>query len=218
MTQIQNWMRIHQYERDYFNLIYRYYSAHATAYICTYYHLDIPNSCLDTTVLDAGAYERIGNLTGLVWEKITLFPIYNTSTINSNFLADERGFGKFDQQTEFNFPSVYGITPTTLDLVYFEVLILNENQQTQNKSLYHITNFEKSTNTDFTFWKVLLKIDDDKKDQLELQLNKNLTFVDYEKTIYTINKSINLYTQLQKNANLNLNEYYLKNIGYYTGF
>ena len=85
---MQNWLRLYHYPADYLNLVYRYYAAHGIAYICTYYHLDIPNSTLDTEILDAGSYEIIGDLSGLVWEKITMLPIYNTDQIQPSFLTN----------------------------------------------------------------------------------------------------------------------------------
>ena len=213
---MQNWARIQQYPADYLNLVYRYYASHGIAYICTYYHLDIPNSTLDKEVLDAGSYETIGNLSGLCWEKITLLPIYNTEQIQPAFSADERGFGKHEQVTSLNFPTLYNIQPTARDFIHFEELPLNQgNLPSTEAPLYQVINFEKATNTFFSFWKVNAKVSWYTKSQIEANVREVFAFVDYEKQIYQIDTAQMLFKLLEKNTKLGTNKYYREQVGWY---
>jgi len=100
----QNWYSIRHYSNEYLHTIYQYYAAAGISYICTYYSLNIPGSVVDTSILDAGSYEITGELSGWLWNRIMLFPVYNTETIQNTFVSDERGMGKFDQVSSFNFP------------------------------------------------------------------------------------------------------------------
>jgi hypothetical protein len=213
---MQNWLRLQHYPADYLNLVYRYYAAHGIAYICTYYHLDIPNSTLDKEVLDAGSYETIGDLSGLVWEKIAMLPIYNTDQIQPAFLADERGFGKHEQTTMLNFPTLYGIQPTAKDFIHFEELPLNNgNTPNVESPMYQVVNFEKATNTFFSFWKVAAKVSFYTKPQVEANVREVFAFVDYEKQIYQIDTAQMLFKLLEKNTKLGTNKFYRDQVGWY---
>lgn len=214
---IQNWYNLRHYPADYLNLVYNYYATCATSYLCTYYHLDIPHSCADVTQLDAASYHMTGDLSGLVWEKITMFPIYNTEQIIPPFTADERGFGKFDQRSSFNFPTLYGITPTTHDYIFFEELVLNTNQESVSYPIYRVDNFEKATDSLITFWKLYFKSNYLTKDQLEEHVRQVYSFVDYQKKIYALDDSITLYKQMEKNEKIDLGQFYQKQFGYYVG-
>lgn len=214
---MQNWLRLYHYPSEFLELVYRYYAAHGVAYICTYYHLDIPRSIADVSVLDAASYHEVGDLSGLTWEKITLFPIYNTDQIQPTFMGEERGFGKFDQISGFNFPEIYGLVPTTHDHVFFEELVLNNDRQPVNHAMYRVKNFEKATNTFVTFWKVSLKVDWKTKTQIEDHVFRVYSFFDYEKRIYPLDTATSLYTLLEKNEALGHNNFFKDTVGYYFG-
>lgn len=213
---MQNWLRQQKYPRDFLEFVYEYYAKHGVAYICTYYHLDIPNSDLDKTELEAGSYEIIGDLSGLKWEKITLLPIYNTESIQPSFMADERGVGKFDQTTSFDVPSTYGITPTFTDFVLFDEIILNDGGvSTDTSPIYRVSNIEKATNTQISFWKMTLNISQFTKTQLDSQTRETYSFVDYEKQIYQIDDATEMYTLLSKNNSLDLKSRFKDSLGLY---
>ena len=225
-TSSQKWMNIRQYTNEYLELVYRYYAEAGISYICTYYNLNIPESVTDTTILDAGSYETTGELSGLRWNRIMLFPVYNTETVQNTFIADERGMGKFDQITTFNFPTVYGLKPNIHDFVIFEDVNLNEDQiykqqsitdyyKQSKKPVYEVINFEKATNTDVTFWKTNLKIDQQTKIRLDQQLSGDYTYFDLEKHIYKTPETSFLYKMLEKNRLLDANDFYRKNCGFY---
>jgi len=216
----QNWERLHYYPNDYLNLVYNFYARHKTdAFLCTYYRLDLQNSVCDKTLLDAAAYEETGDLSGLVWEKILLFPVYNVEYIDTSFIADERGFGQFEQVSSFNFPNTYDFYPTTWDYVNFQAIVLNKNQE-ENKpdpSLYRVVHIGSSTNTFITFWKVNLKSHHTRIFEIENQVRETFAFFDYEKRIYPAESEVTLYNMIKKNSELQLNNYYKENLGFYFG-
>jgi hypothetical protein len=213
---MQNWLRLQHYPADYLNLVYRYYAAHGVSYICNYYHLDLPSSTADLEVLDSGAYEVLGELSGYCWEKITLLPIYNTEQIQPVFEADERGFGKFNQSSSLNFPTLYNIQPTATDFIQFVEPKLNESDAPSIDSpLYRVVNFEKATNSFFSFWKLSLQVSEFTLTKLEKQLRAIFSFVDYEKQIYDIDTATLIYRLLDKNQTSKVKDYYNERIGFY---
>jgi len=226
LENMQKWFSIREYSHDYLQSVYRYYADCGISYICTYYHLYLPTSTFDADVLDAGSYELTGDMSGMRWNKILLFPVYNIEQIQNQFTADEKGFGKFDQVSSFNFPSIYGISPQIHDFVQFEETILNDNNDqynlgiidndhSSNLPIYQIINFEKATNTSVSFWKCNLKISHYKEQELDQQINNNYTFLDLEKRIYESSDAAMLYSILEKNKSLDGNIYYKPDSGFY---
>lgn len=214
---IQKWTRIKWYSEDFLNLVYRYYAQHGIAYICTYYHLDLTNSICDKDILDAASYEDIGDWSGLVWEKILMVPMYNTEQVSINFFADERGFTKSEQKTSFNFPTLYGIIPTSKDFVVFEEVVLNKNYSSTQVPVFQVVNQERATNTWFDFWRVNMDVSHWEKSQLDQQVRETFIFIDYEKQIYPATIGQVLYSNMQKNTNVKLNDFYRHDIGVYFG-
>jgi len=224
----QKWFNVATYTNEYLETVYRYYADAGISYICTYYSLNIPESVLDTTILDAGSYETTGELSGLRWNRIMLFPIYNTETVQNTFISDERGMGKFDQVSTFNFPTVYGLKPSIHDFVIFEDVQLDEDpsQEYRQKSItdfykqskkpvYQIVHFEKATNTDVTFWKTNLKINHHTKIDLDEQLSGDYTYFDMEKHIYKTIETSFMYKMFEKNRSLEGNDFYRERCGFY---
>ena len=213
---MQNWLRFQFYPDEFLNLVYNYYAVHGVASICTYYHIDLDKSIYDNDKLESGPYEITGQLSGLRYQKINFLPIYNLEGIQPRFSADERGMTKSDQMTTFNMPTTYNIIPTEFDHVIFDSLPLRQN--TENLlTAYQITNIEKSTNTDISFWKIQLKVSFVTKGDLENHVDETFTFFDYEKKIYSAQDAILLYNLLFENDQNTLNKYYSKNSGLYLG-
>lgn len=213
---MQKWSSLRKYSQDYFNLVYKYYAACGTSYICTYYKFDIANSVIDKDILNAGSYSSMGSLSGNKWIKILFFPVYNVEQVNNAFGADERGFGKMDQITSFNFPNIYGINPLPYDHVHFEEIVLNPDDKSVNQgTLYQVKNIERATNTDITFWKVSLEADEHRKVEIENHLNDVYVFVDYEKRIYDSDKATCMFSLMEKNNKLSIDNYYKSSSGLY---
>tara|TARA_R110000824_G_scaffold145428_1_gene313708 strand:- start:875 stop:1540 length:666 start_codon:yes stop_codon:yes gene_type:complete len=215
MQQLQRWLSIRDYSSDYLNLVYNYYAAAGISYTCTYYNFDFPNSAIDKEMLDAGAFETTGEFSGNRWRKILLLPIYNVEQISNVFGNDERGVGKFEQASSFNIPSIYRIQPSPMDFVYFEETVLNDPNKKSDfvQPLYQVTNFEKATNTDRTFWKLGIAVSDHKPPELDTQLSGHYTFFDYEKKIYKTEDAVEMFKLLDKNKEIPLNDYYNERCG-----
>jgi len=212
---MQKWTRLNNYTSDYLDTVYNYYAKHGVAYPCIYYHYDIENSDVDLDVLESGAYETFGDLSGMVWEKIIMLPVYNIDQMQPTFTADERGFGKFDQISSFNMPSIYGITPTAKDFVIFSNDILNYDDQLT--TAYQVTGFEKATNTDISFWKINIKTTSRIKINADQKTRETFVFLDYEKTIYNADDSVIMLSLLDMQTNIDMNDSYSKNTNLYFG-
>ena len=211
---MQRWIRIHDYSAQYLKWVYKVYASQAPAYLCTYWNLDLPRSIYDGTVLEAASYEKIGNRSGLKWRKILFLPVFNIEQINPTFSADEEGFTKKDQVSSFWLPTEYGFQPSPWDFVKFEQHIL----QTQDDTypIYQVVNFDKSTNTKNTFWRLNLRPIYYKSTEIDTQLSQVCVFSDYEKKIYDSSTGSFLFNLLEKNQNISLiNNFYNKISGLY---
>ena len=214
---MRNWLRVQFYPNEYLKTVYDYYASHGIAYICTYYNLDFEESSMDKDVLQEGAYELTGDLSGVKWKKINMLQIYDLEAIQPRFTADERGMTKINQLSTFNIPTQYQITPTTFDHIIFDSDVLRISDD-EKLNTYQITGFEKSTNTDITFWKIGIKESFILKEALDNQTIDTYTFFDYEKKIYQTNDAILLYNMLNQNDQNKMNKYYSNNSGIIFGF
>lgn len=215
----QNWVRINHYPNDYLNLVHNYYAKHSCkSFPCTYYRLDVENSICDKDILNGGSYEDTGILSGLKWQKILLLPVYQIEQITSDFASDEQGVTQPNQISSFSFPSSYGFYPTSWDFVNFQAITLNKNEEEEvAPPLYRVNNFNKATNTAFTFYKLNIKIYHTSKIELENQVSDTYAFFDYEKRLYAIDEETKLYNILEKNSKLRLNDFFKSNLGFYFG-
>jgi hypothetical protein len=223
---MQKWFSIQGYSKDFLRLVYKYYADCGISYVGTYYSLNIPVSTTDLSILDGGSYELTGNMSGLMWNRIFMFPLYNIEYISNVFNAEERGFGKFDQISSFNFPTIYGIKPQPHDHILFEETILNDdtdeyflgvddNKHNPLTPIYQVVNFEKATNTPVSFWKCNIKISHRKEKDFDNHIYQNYVFIDQQKRIYSSDIGTRLLDLINKNGTLNINNYYKENIGYY---
>ena len=85
--------------------------------------------------------------------------------------------------------------------------------------MFRIEGVEKSTNTDFTFWKLIAHQYQSRTTANieEQQLNRVLTFLDYDKKIHLLDDATYLTKLLVKNETLRatLNDLYDTNSGLY---
>lgn len=211
---MQRWTRIHEYAEQYQKWVYQRYSVHAPGYLCTYYNLDLPNSIYDGTILDAGTYTKMGQLSGLKWRKILYMPVFWIEQIQPSFEADEEGFTKKNQISAFSLPTEYNFQPSPMDFVKFEQNFLQPENNIH--PLYQVTNIEKATNTERTFWKISVRVEFHKEDAIDNQLSQVCVFFDYNKKIYEANPGSFLFRLLDKNRNLNqIDKYFKKLSGLY---
>ena len=213
----QKWFTVDKYPIDYYELLFLYYAACGKSIQCTYYSLDLNNSTYDKSVLDAGTYEKVGDLSGLLWNKILLLQVYQPDTLTLNFTGDEKGFGKFDQLTTLWIPSIYEIRPQVHDFVHFSNIEQRGNRFKVNQPIYEVVNLEKATNAESTFWKLYLKPATFDKPEIDKQLCGNYTFINYENKMYRTDNAIFLSKIADKNHSLSGNDFFNSVSGLYLG-
>ncbi len=211
----QKWYTINEYSLDYYELLYRYYAACAPSIPITYYSLDLVNSVYDGSLLQAGAYEPTGNLSGLKWKKITMVQVYNFEQIQFNLQADETGPNFRDRMSSLWFPTIYELEPKIHDFIAFEWIKSRNDQFKEHLPMYEIINLERANSAELTFWKAQLKSTFRTKGDVENHISGRYSFVDFEKHIYTHSDAIFLQTMMVRNSNLKLNDFYKNQIGLY---
>lgn len=211
----QKWFNINSYPSDYYELLYQYYSTMGKPLPVTYYHYDLPNSVTDTEVLDAGSYELLGELSGNLWKKIILFPVFQTEQFSWNFNANEMGMGKFDQLSSVYIPSIYEIYPRIHDFIVFDHPEKRNNPYETKNPLMEVVNLEKASTGELTFWKLSIKPARHAKGEIEHQLSGNYTFIDYEKKIYRADDALYLAKMAAKNKSLEFDNFFNKRTGLY---
>ncbi len=211
----QKWLQINEYPLDYFELLYQYYSAAGIRLPVTYYNFDLPNSVKDDEVLDGGSYELMGNLSGYLWKKIMMLPVYNIEQINFALNADESGVGFQGKQTSLFIPTSYEFQPMIHDFLMYDQIMWRQDPFQADTPLYEVVNMEKASTANISFWRLTLQGSSKTKEQIEQQLSGNFTFVDYEKRIYRTSDAIHLTKQRVKNSSIPLNDFFRERIGLY---
>ena len=212
----QKFERIYDYIHEYQRLIYEFYSKDVVAFLTTYYHIDTGDTVWEDENLFGGAYEKVGSLSGIKWNKILLLPVYYIEEINTAFDAQDIGYVK-DNETHFVIPSTYGITPLPNDKLKLEQEFLRTNNDTY--PVFSVTGVEKSVNVDRLFWKLKVEVEQSvTTTQLDLQLSDTYTFFEYDKKIHSIPDAQFLTRLLAKNETLRdrlSSSLYDGNSGYY---
>lgn len=211
----QKWYHINEYPVDYFELLYQYYAACGMQVPVTYYNLDMPNSVQDCEMLMGGTYEEMGNLSGYVWKKILMLPVYNFEQVNFTLNADESGVGFHNKTSTVWIPTVYEFQPMIHDYIIYDQIQWRQDPFQADIPMYRVVNMEKASNANISFWRLTLQGASKIKEQIENQLSGNFTFVDYEKKIYRTSDAINLTKQRMKNGNLMVNKFFKEQIGLY---
>ena len=212
----QKFERIYDYIHEYQNLIYEFYSKDVVAFLTTYYHIDTGDTVWEDENLFGGAYEKVGSLSGVKWNKILLLPVYYIEEINTTFDAQDIGYVK-DNETHFVIPSTYGITPLPNDKLKLEQAFLRVSNDTY--PVFSVTGVEKSVNVDKLFWKLKVEVEQSiTTTQLDLQLADTFTFFEYDKKIHSVPDAQFLTRLLAKNETLKdrlSSSLYDSNSGYY---
>lgn len=212
---MQKWSRIYDYIHEYQQLVYDYYSKDAVAYLCTYYNIDANNTIWDDDNLFGGSYEKIGELSGIRWNKILLLPVFFIEETSTQWEGTEHGLHK-DNETSIVIPSTYNITPYTNDIIKFEQEYLRTGGDTY--PIFSVKGREASTNADRRFWKLKVSIEQSRTvDEVDKNVFNSYTFFDYDKNIHKIDDASFLTKLLAKNETLkeNLNLKFDDNSGFY---
>lgn len=207
---------IYSYIHEYQRMIYEIYADNIVPFLCTYYHIDGPETIWEDENMFAGSYDRVGEYSGIKWNKILLLPIYFSEEITTTFDGQDIGLLK-ENETSFVIPSMYGITPLPNDKIKFEQGFLRQTNDTY--PVFNVTGREKSVNTDYTFWKIRVKVEQSiTETQLNAQIQDTYVFFDYDKRIHNLTNSTFLARLLVKNENLRdrlKNIFYDRNSGFY---
>lgn len=181
---MQRYNRVYEYIHEYQELIYDYYSKHVVAFLVTYYNIDINNTVWDDENLLGGAYEPMGDLSGIKWNRILLLPVYYAEEIIPAFDAQEIGYIK-ETNTTLVIPSTYGFTPYPGDIIKLESEYLNPTNDTY--PIYRVEGIEISVNAQRRFWKLRCEVFQSRTlDDVNAQVSNTYSFVEYDKKIHTL--------------------------------
>lgn len=192
---MQQWERLYSYINDYWYLVYKYYADVANACLATYYNLDKENSVYDGEKILGGSYEILGDLSGLRWKKILLFPCFFVEEVSPTRDLSEKGMLK-PASTSIVFPSVYGVEPYTHDYVKFHQELIQPTKDIH--PLYEVTGVDLTTTGDVTFYKAKLESSKNTVDEIEKQLSYIYAFHEPTKKIYSLNIAIFLSRLIEK--------------------
>lgn len=212
---IQNYNRIYEYIHEYQNLVYDYYSKHVVAFLTTYYNLNVCETIWEDEDLMGGAYEQVGELSGIKRNKILVLPLFYSEEYSTAFDGQEIGLVK-ENETSFVMPSTYNFKPYPNDIIKLEQTFLSPNNDTF--PLFIVTGVEIHPNTERRFWKIRAKtFQSEGLSSVEEQVINTYSFVEYDKKIHTLDDSQFIARLLYKHSLLRplLNNLYDSRCGYY---
>lgn len=196
----QKYERIYDYIHEYQRLVYDFYSKDVVAFLTTYYHINTESTIWEDENIFAGSYDRVGEYSGIKWDKILLLPVYYVEDIPTAFDAQDVGYIK-ENETTFAIPSTYGFTPLPNDKIKMEQSYLRPTNDVY--PIFNVTGVEKSANTDRTFWKLKVKVEQSiTETQLNLQVEDIYSFFEYDKQIHTLEDAQFMSILLSKNEQL----------------
>ena len=197
---MQKYERLYDYIHEYQSLVYDFYSKHSVAFLTTYYHIDTDETIWEDENVFAGAYDRVGEYSGIKWNKVLLLPVFYIDEISTPLDGQDIGYVK-ENNTTFVIPSTYGITPLPNDKIKLEQNYLRPTNNVY--PLFNIGGVEKSVNADRLFWKIIVSLEQSVTEtQLNNQVEAIYTFYDYDKKIHTLDDSTFMTKLLSKNKSL----------------
>jgi hypothetical protein len=164
-----------------------------------------------------GAYEPIGPLSGIRWNKYLLLPVFFIGETSTVFDAQDIGYVN-EGSTEIVFPDQYGIIPYPGDVIKLDQRYLVKDSVQDKFALYEIQGVKKQSPADRTFWQLSCYVNQSRTTtEIDTQLANTYVFFDYDKNIHTIPDSVVLTRMLNKNEEVrqNLANLYDQNSGFY---
>ena len=215
---MQNYYRIYDYIHEYWRHLYDVYARHGIAYLTTYYHINRNKSIWDNEKMMGGSYEKVGNLSGLIWDRYLLFPIYFVSETQTVYDGQEIGYVN-EGETDIVIPSDYGIIPLPYDIVKFDQQYLVDRPENDTYSVYMVGGVKKQSPSDKTYWQLHCNVlHSVTTTEIEThQVADTYVFFDYDKKMHTVQDSISLTRMLNKSEAVrkNLKNLYDTNSGFY---
>lgn len=214
---MQLYTRLYDYIYDYQKLIYDYYSKTATAFLVTYYHLDLDQTIWDSTKLTGGYYEKIGELSGVKWNKILLLPVFFIENLSGSLTGEDIGMIT-EKETSIVIPSTYNFMPYPNDIIKLDQNYLQPNRETDVYSLYVVSGIEKSTPLPKTFFKLKVVTEQSRTTtEIDQQVSNTYSFFEYTKFVYSVPDTLFLARMMLKNETLRvrLKNMFDENSGFY---
>lgn len=214
---MQPWIRRMNYIQDWYSTQNEMYAKEAPAYPVDYYSLDLEKSVYDKELM-GGSYEKygVGQLSGMVWKKIQLLPVYYVEQIQPMYNADEKGLTLKDSELSgLVIPSIYGIKPTEWDFIHFSQKFMFD--ASDFTPIFVMKNLELSTYGSVNYYKVTLKVTDSQTlPLLNQQLSGIYMFLEFTKRIHEIQTASLLLKLQNKHENLSKKlERFFHSIGIY---
>jgi hypothetical protein len=181
----------------------------------TYYNLNICETIWEDEDLMGGAYEQVGDLSGIKRNKILVLPLFYSEEISTSFDGQDVGYVK-EGETSFVMPSTYNFKPYPNDIIKLEQEFLSPSNDTY--PLFIVTGVEIHPNTERRFWKIKCKtFQSEGMSSVESQVINTYSFVEYDKKIHTLEDSQFIARLLYKHSLLkpNLENLYDSRCGYY---
>lgn len=214
---MQLYTRLYDYIYEYQKLIYDYYSKTAVAFLVTYYHLDLNETIWDSTKLTGGYYEKIGELSGVKWNKVLLLPVFFIENLSGELTGEDIGMVT-ERETSIVIPSTYNFKPYPNDIIKLDQNYLQPERQKDVYYLYVVTGIEKSTPLPKTFYKLKVVSEQSRTTaEIDQQVSNIYSFFEYTKFVYTIPDTIFLARIMLKNETLRvrLKNMFDENSGFY---
>jgi len=176
-----NSLRISYYVDKFFDLLSRFYKNEFRVIQSTYYLFDTNESVFDKEILQYGAYERIGDLSGYKWIKILYFPVAYATETHPITQPTQYGIIK-KTETVCVFPRIC-FDPTMLDFVVFSLRLK------PLSNVYQVTQIEEayiSKDETCPIYKVTLKEQPFTTNQIDEQVTGLYAYSEISDSIYRV--------------------------------
>jgi len=194
---MQNSILNQYYLKQYLEQVNRYKYEYRGS-VVTYYRLNTDQSIMDKTLLMNGSYERIGDLSGLKYDKIVNFYVAGSEQIVPQLEGGEQGV-KIDYRTTIMFPRI-DFEPSFYDFLIFTV----SNDIT--KPVFQVVNFSLAYLQDeITIYKADIKGVGIPLDLLEQQVIGTYGYTDIDHKIHPIDEYNQIIKAYQNVQNLEAN-------------
>lgn len=214
------WIRNFNYIQDYYSIVYKIYSeCYIASYPVTYYSINMEKSIFDDE-LNTFSYlkDNVGSLSGIRFNKISMFPVYGIEQIRPTFSSSEKGGITYSEGvlTKIVFPSVYGLKPLEGDYVDLsfgyggEVFLNNMIYLVNSVSIVH-------QGVTFQLYQLDLRVSNVIKSQLEQQVVEDFMFYEFNKRILPLSNVtylLKIYKRLSDVSN-SINSLFDNKTGFY---
>lgn len=205
MPNIVEYARRYNYIQDYFRFAYETYISYYPAYPVNYYSLDRNEGVYDDEYLMAGSYEKfgVGELSGMVWNKIYSLPVYNITQITPNQESGEKGLTYSSSlNATLCIPQVYGLEPCqwdVLDINYgFDGIDRN-----QTKPLFTVNKIDLAHHGEYLkLYQLSIQVAPFGLEQLEQQISNYYKFYEPTQDIKPLTNVTMLYNILNRSEDL----------------